>query len=152
MDALKRFTSRLTLRGEQGQYLVYTALALPMVILLVGLVVDGGLLFAAYRRTVHTASLSAQAASHAIDANHFQRTNQVQLDPLRARQVAVSYAALNSDGQVRVTGLRISGQQVLVQAEARVPLIFMRIFGFREFIVSAQAVAVPRFGIEAVGQ
>lgn len=150
MDTLGNI--KRTFKSEEGQYLVYTAIALPIVILLLGLVVDGGVLFLAYRRATNTAALAAQAASHAVDAQHFQRTNQVRLEPMRALRIAQEYVALNSSGTVRISGVRVTPNAVVLETESRVPLIFFRLFGLREITVRARAVAVPRFGIESAGQ
>lgn len=137
---------------QEGQYLVYTALILPLMIVLLGLVVDGGFMFRGYRRAVNVASLSAQAASHAVDATHFSSTNRVQLDRARAFNLAQEYAARNSRGEVSLRRVSVWGDRVLVEVEARVPTVFMRIVGISEVRLRAISLARPRYGIESIDQ
>jgi len=94
--------------SECGQYLVQTVILLPMMMILVGLVVDGGWMYWQYRRAEIAVNAAAQAASHAIDVEYFRETNQVRLVSKRSihdgqwHHVAAAYdgqrAALYLDG------------------------------------------------------
>jgi uncharacterized membrane protein len=58
---------------EKGQALVLMVIALPLAMVLVGLVVDGGMMYLAHRAATTAANLAAQAASHAIDEDYSRR-------------------------------------------------------------------------------
>ncbi len=143
---------RIDLADERGQYLVYTAMALVLVVVLLGLAIDGGFMFREYRRVRNVASLAAQAASHAVDEAHFTATNEVRLDVARATGIALNYAEVNSRGAMEVTRVVVWADGVAVDVEERMPTIFMQVVGIPEVRIAARGVARPRYGIESAPQ
>ena len=143
---------RQRLRDEQGQYLVQTVILLPMMMILVGLVLDGGWMYWQYRRAEITVNAAAQAASHAIDVAYFRQTNQVRLDSGEARSAASGFVNINQRGQMQVTGIYIGSNQVVVNANAQVQTIFLRLAGISSFSMRVEGRAYPAFGINTEGQ
>lgn len=140
------------LRDERGQYLVQTVILLPMMMILVGLVLDGGWMYWQYRRAEITVNAAAQAASHSIDVEYFRQTNQVRLDAGEAWSAASGFVNINQRGQMQVTGIQIGNNQVIVNANAEVQTIFFRLAGISSLSMRVEGRAYPAFGINVEGQ
>ncbi len=139
-------------RDERGSLLVQTVILLPVMLLLIGLVLDGGWMYWQYRRAEVTVNAAAQAASHAIDINYFRATNQVRLSQGEAAAVAGDFIQLNRRGMMTLTGVRVSRDQITVNATAQIPTIFFRLAGIPLLTVRVQGTAYPAFGINREGQ
>lgn len=140
-------------RGEQGQVLYQTALGLTALLVFVGLVVDGGLMLANYRRAQLAADTAAQAASHAVSIEVFWNTNAVVLAGEAARNRAEWIVEENgraTDGRPLLVNpqVTVGPNRVRVVGQARLPTFFMRMFGVREVVVPVRSVAYPAYGIE----
>ena len=140
------------LNDQAGQYLVQTVILLPMMMILVGLVLDGGWMYWQYRRAEITVNAAAQAASHALDVEYFRQTNQVRLDAGEAWSAASGFVNINQRGQMQVTGIYIGSNQVVVNANAQVQTIFLRLAGISSFSMRVEGRAYPAFGINTEGQ
>ncbi len=139
-------------RDRRGQYLVQTVILLPLLMILVGLVLDGGWMYWQYRRAEIAVNAAAQAASHAIDVDHFRETNEVRLDDGEAYGAASGYVNINQRGQMQVTCLYISPNRVFVSANAQVQTIFFRLAGISSLTMRVEGQAYPAFGINREGQ
>lgn len=139
-------------RDQRGSYIIQTVILFPLVLLLIGLVLDGGWMYWQYRRADVMVNAAAQAASHAIDINYFRTTDQVRLDQSAAASVANDFINLNRRGNVKITGIQIRRDQIAVNATARIPTIFLRIAGIPFFDVRVNGTAYPAFGINNEGQ
>ncbi len=135
-----------------GQIAVMLALLLPVLLGLVGLVVDGGLLLVQYRRGQVTIDSAALAAAARLDEALFEETNQVQLNAADAYSQAMLYAQLNGQGRVAITGVSIEGPRVRVSGQMSSPTIFMRLFGINQVHIRLQASAELKHGITEEGQ
>jgi Flp pilus assembly protein TadG len=143
---------RNLLKDQAGQYLVQTIILLPMMMILVGLVLDGGWMYWQYRRAEIAVNAAAQAASHAIDVEYFRETNQVRLDSGEAWSAASGFVNINQRGQMQVTGIYIGNNQVVVNANAEVQTIFFRLAGISSLSMRVEGRAYPAFGINVEGQ
>lgn len=140
-------------RGDTGgQFLVQAVILLPMLMILVGLLLDGGWMYWQYRRAEIAVNAAAQAASHAIDVDYFRETNQVRLDSGEAWDAASGFVNINARGQMQVTGIYIGNNQVVVDADAHVPTIFFRLAGISSLSMRVEGRAYPAFGINTEGQ
>jgi uncharacterized membrane protein len=140
------------LNNQSGQYLVQAVILLPMMMILVGLVLDGGWMYWQYRRAEIAVNAAAQAASHAIDVEYFRETNQVRLDQGEAWSAVSGFVNINQRGQMQVTGIYIGDNQVIVNANAQVQTIFFRLAGISSFSMRVEGRAYPAFGINREGQ
>jgi Flp pilus assembly protein TadG len=155
--ATKRFITRLddakrAGQSESGQVLVQTVILLPMMMILVGLVLDGGWMYWQYRRSEIAVNTAAQAASHAIDVDYFRETNQVRLDQGAAWDAASGFLNINQRGQMQVSGIFIGNNQVVVDANAQAQTIFFRLAGISTLSMRVQGRAYPAFGINRENQ
>lgn len=141
------------LKDNRGQVLYQTALGLMTLLAFLGLIVDGGLMLANYRRAQLTVDTAAQAASHAVSIEVFWRTNQVVLASQAARDRADWIIAQNStaiDGRPLLTDVQVAcgANWVRVTGKARLRTFFMRMFGVPEVVVPVRSTAYPAYGIE----
>ena len=140
------------IRDQRGSFLIQTVILFPVMILLVGLVLDGGWMYWQYRRAEVMVNAAAQAASHAIDINHFRSTDQVRLHRGQATGIANNFIQLNRRGHITLTGVRVRADQITVNATATIPTIFFRLAGIPSLTVRVEGKAYPAFGINFEGQ
>lgn len=145
-------TFRLFLNDPGGQFLIQAVVLLPMLMILVGLVLDGGWMYWQYRRAEIAVQAAAQAASHAIDVEYFRETNQVRLDSNEAWSAASGLVNINERGQMQVAGIYVASRQVIVDANAQVQTVFFRLAGISSLSMRVQGRAYPAFGINTEGQ
>ena len=143
---------RTFLQNQSGQFLVQAVILLPMMMILVGLVLDGGWMYWQYRRAEIAVNAAAQAASHAIDVDYFRETNQVRLSVGEAWDAASGFVNINARGQMQVTGIQVSDRQVVISANAQVQTIFFRLAGIATLTMRVEGRAYPAFGINTEGQ
>jgi Flp pilus assembly protein TadG len=153
VQCLKQIQARLKRSGERGQVAALLVVLLPVLLALVGLVVDGGIMFASYRLGRVTMDSAALAAATALDEPAFwEPENEVILDAARAYQAALNYAALNGKGRVAVTGVNVSQNMVNVYGVVTSPTIFMRIVNIDQITFNLSAEAELKYGITEEGQ
>lgn len=85
--------------SERGQVLVWLLILLPLLLLLAGILIEGGLMYRAYRLAQLAADSAAHAAAQELDTALYLRTGRVALTP-QAAQVAQSSAAANARGAI----------------------------------------------------
>jgi Flp pilus assembly protein TadG len=140
--------------SEQGQALVFFLVALPLILMLIALVVDGGMMYLEYVRARNAAELAAQAGAQAVDVSRFKATNEVQLNIDGSLYSMRQYMTLNSrnrHGEVRTTYYgHTAYAQVCTTTE--VPTSFFRLFGSDTMRVGSCARAYPAYGIRWEGE
>lgn len=143
MDGERERRGRAT---PAGQALVWLAVALPFLLAIVGLAIDGATVFAARRACQAAADGAARAGALEIDQDRYRRTDggEVFLDPGAARAAAL--AALAAEGWRDAT-VDALPQGVRAQTAELVPLSFLRILHLGPVQVVAIAYAQPYHGI-----
>lgn len=141
-------------RTEGGQAMVWFAVALPLLVMLIVLVVDGGELYLEYIRARNAVELAAQAGAQSVDENVFRNTNEVVLNIDGSLWTMRQYMALNRgarQGQISTTYV---GHTAYAQVCTRtaVPTQFFRLFGADTLSVGACARAYPAHGIRWEGE
>ncbi len=136
------------LRGDEGQVLVMVALMMVGVVSVVGLVSDGGLVFAQRRDLQNVADAAAAAGAMQIDEAVYRSTGEVVLDEQLARDAAVLYLDAE-DGLDYVVNVLPDRVEVAVSRQATTG--FLRVIGIDGVEVTASASAEPRFGVESGG-
>jgi hypothetical protein len=141
---------RLRLGNEQGQTLFQAALFLPILMVMLGLVVDGGLVFANYRRAQIAADTAAHAASLQVSREVFYESNSVALAWEKSVAMAREYAEYNAGGrmQVVIRQVTVGPNWVRVEADAVLPTIFFRFLGVPDICVRVVGEAYPAYGID----
>ena len=135
-----------------GQIAVLFALLMPVLLGVIGLVVDGGMAMVQYRRGQVALDSAALAAATQLDRFAFVDDNTMQLSPAEAVAEATQYLQRNRRGNIAITGINISGTRVFVSGSIASPTIFMRIFGINQVRLNLSASAELKYGITEEGQ
>ncbi|HMC40858.1 MAG TPA: pilus assembly protein TadG-related protein, partial [Acidimicrobiales bacterium] len=92
-------------RGEEGMVTAFVVIFTFALLLLAGLVIDGGLTLAARVQAINEAQAAARAGAQQINLPLFRATGRVVLQPDQAAQAAQTYlAATGHTGTVTVNG------------------------------------------------
>jgi Flp pilus assembly protein TadG len=134
--------------GEAGQALVLAVVMLPLFLAVVGLAIDGGVVFEGRRELQNAADAAARAGAMQVDLRAYRESagRSVVLDPDGARQVAAEYLAAQDAGITAV--VRADTQRVVVEVSREVPTAFLRIAGIATVRAGAIAPAELRHGVE----
>ena len=133
---------------QRGQVILWVVVMLPLFLSVIGLAVDGGLVFNARRELQNVADSAARAGAMQIDQQAYRDSSgqAVVLDAVAARQVAAEYVA--SQATELTATISVEPQRVVVQVGREVPTSFLRLAGIDRVWVSATAPAEVRYGIE----
>ncbi len=151
---VRAVTPRRGGRGEQGQAMVWFVVALPLFVMLIVLVVDGGEMYLEYIRARNAAELAAQAGAQSVDEAVFKDTNEVILNIDGSLWAMRQYMALNSGARQGQMSTAYVGHTAYARVctTTRVPTQFFRLFGADALPVGACARAYPAHGIRREGE
>lgn len=122
---------------------MYVAIFSVGLLVLCGLVVDGGYVLAGRRRAIDEANGAARAGAEALAPAGYRSGGDVTLDPGRAEAAALDFlAATGHSGTVVV-----SGDQVTVQTSFGQPTALLGIIGIRSVTVAGRGQARAVEGI-----
>jgi hypothetical protein len=94
---------------DAGQVTAFTVVMTSALVLVIGLVLDGGLILSARVRALGEAQEAARAGAQAIDLQVYRTRGDVVLDQAQATTAAHTYlASVGASGQVQVTPTRIT--------------------------------------------
>jgi len=146
VTGLRRARSWLSV-ALPGQAIVWTAVMMPLFLSVIGLAIDGGVVFKAERQLQNVADGAARAGAMQLDQQTYRASSgaTLQLDADKAKQVAAQYLSSQAptvNGQVTA-----DPQQVVVQVKEQVATSFIRIVGIDSVQISAVAPARIRSGI-----
>ena len=139
---------RAFLGDESGQAIIWVAVMLPLFLSIIGLAIDGGIVFSERRELQNIADGAARAGAMQIDERVYRASSgeRVVLDVEAARQVAATYVSSQPRGLTAEVAAEPGG--VTVQVTRDVPTTFLQLMGVRSARVTAVAVAQARYGIE----
>ena len=132
---------------RRGQAIVWVAVMMPFFLAIIGLAIDGGILFDNQRELQNVADGAARAGAMQIDQQTYRESGgqTVVLDPEGARQVATAYVL--DQGTTLTAGVSADSHQVVVSVNRAVPTGFLRIVGITTIQISATATAEVHHGI-----
>ncbi len=130
---------------ERGSLTVFTAVVAVSLLLVSGLVVDGGAYLAAQRSAVDLAEQAARQGADQVSQQSL-RNGVVEVSAQRAVAAAESY--LEAAGHPGTAW--VSGQTVYVSVAYRKPTILLEVMGLRELDIRATASAQEVHGIVTV--
>jgi hypothetical protein len=132
--------------ADSGQITAFVVVMATALILLAGLVLDGGLTLAARERALNLAQEAARAGAQGINLATYRQTGNLMLSPALAQADAQQYlASTGSQGTVQVTGNTVT---VTVTISQRMQILDAA--GLSAITVHASASAVPDRGILVV--
>jgi hypothetical protein len=144
MRALRSRAAR-RLRGEDGTVTAFVVIFTLALILLAGLVIDGGLTLAARVKAIDEAQAAARAGAQAINLASYRAGEPLTLDADQARQAAQAYLATTGhDGTVE-----IHGNQVEVTVHITQDMQILGLGGIGSLTVTGHGTARPEHGVEA---
>jgi Flp pilus assembly protein TadG len=118
-----------------------------MLLVMAGLVVDGGLAINARATAADIAEQGARAGAKEVDVGVLRRDNVVKIDPVRATQQADAFLADALDGN-GVPVVNATPDQVEVIVTRQVDTALLGLVGFQSFTVRARATARAAVGIQ----
>jgi Flp pilus assembly protein TadG len=131
---------------DRGTIAIFTAIFAVFVILLAGLLVDGGLAIHARERAADIAEQAARAGADDIDLTALRQTGEPSVDTATACEKAHQLAAAYAD-QLQAWGCAPSTDQVTVTITIKVELQLLNIVpGFHAFTMTSTATARPQRG------
>ena len=140
--------------GEKqlGQVILWVAVMLPLFLSVIGLAVDGGLVFSARRELQNVADSAARAGAMQVDQQAYRDSSgrTVVLDAVAARQIAAEYVASQETGLTAT--ISVEPQRVVVQVGREVPTSFLRLAGIDRVRITATAQAEVRYGVDRANQ
>ncbi len=139
--------SRVIKAQQSGQAILWVVVMLPLFLSVVGLAMDGGVVFSARRELQNVADSAARAGAMQIDQGAYRESSgsTVVLDQASARQVSAEYVA--NQGSQYSASVNAEPQRVVVQTGLDVPTSFLGMVGINTVHISAAAFADVRFGI-----
>jgi hypothetical protein len=129
-------------RDESGMVTAFVVIFSLALIVMAGLVLDGGLAVAAKVKAIDDAQAAARAGAQAIDIPTYRATGQITLDPTEAESAATQFlAAAGQTGQVKV-----DGDQVTVTVTVSQPTQILSVVGLDHFNESGTGTATAEQG------
>jgi hypothetical protein len=124
-------------RSEEGSVTVFVVGLTMALMMVAGLVYDGGQILAARRQAHDLADNAARAGAQAVDLDALRSGAPVELNPLGAQVAAEDYLALTGHtGEVRVTA-----DTVEVTVTITTPMVLLQLAGISERTVTASGQA-----------
>jgi Flp pilus assembly protein TadG len=130
----------INLRNEKGSTLVLSALILPVLVAVSGLLLDFGVLAVNYTKLSNAVDSSAIAALKSYDEYLWENENLVVLDENESRNLADQYLQKNLQNAI-LTKCTVTNNKVDIEAEFTSPVFFMKLFGVGDIKVSAKSSA-----------
>lgn len=125
-------------RRERGAATIFV-LGMSMVLMVcIGLVVDGGLGINARMRVADDAEQAARAATNAVDVARLRADGTVTIDPGLARQNAQSFLQGRGYGSSQFS-VDVDGDSVSVEVRDRTETTMLKVVGIDSYPVAARA-------------
>jgi hypothetical protein len=129
-------------KEEDGMVTAFVVIFTFALLLMAGLVLDGGLTLAAKVQAIDEAQAAARAGAQAIDLSTYRSSGQIVLNPQEASAQAEQYlAAAGHTGTVAV-----NGDQVTVTVTISQPMQILDIAGINHLTVSGTGTATAEQG------
>ena len=146
---IKRRWGRVQDESDRGSITAYLLIMTVALVLMAGLVLDGGAALTAHGTAADTAQQAARAGADALDDTSLRTTTPAGLtaNPAAARTAAAAVlAAAGVTGEVTVAGTTVT-----VTAHATRPTAILAIAGITQVGGTATATAVPLHGTTTGG-
>jgi Putative Flp pilus-assembly TadE/G-like len=131
---------------DDGQITAFVVVMAAALVLLIGLVLDGGLTLAARERALGEAQEAARAGAQGINLAAYRQNGSLILSPAKALADARAYlASISANGTASVAGNVVTVTVTIVQ-----PMQILSAAGLSAVTVHATASAVPERGITGI--
>jgi len=133
---LRRFRVRLG-EPEEGMVTAFVVVFTLALIVMAGLVLDGGLTLAAKVQAIDDAQAAARAGAQAIDVPLYRSTGEITLDPTQASTDAEAFLARTG----HTGSVNVDGDQVTVTVTIRQPTQILSLVGIASLTETASGSA-----------
>ena len=136
-------------RRARAQGTVWFAFVVMVLVLMVGVLADGGLLFATYRRAALLADSAASAGAGVLDpaALRADPAGPPRLEPARAKAMAMNYVTRHQPDAL--PEVDVTPDRIVVRVTLSVPVVIVHSFGQDIRQVVAEGEAHPMSGLAA---
>ncbi len=131
----------------RGQGAVWFAFVVMVLELMIGVLADGGLLFATHRRAALLADSAASAGAGVLAALRADPASPPRLDPARAKAAAMAYVTRHQADAV--PQVEVTPNHIVVRVTLNVPMVVVHAFGQDSRGVVAESEAHPMSGLAA---
>ena len=135
-------------RLARGSTVVWVAVTLPLFVSLVGLAIDGGVVFDARRELQSVADGAARAGAMQLDETAYRTTAGAEVVLEQSRAQAAAWWYLAAQGVPYEAAVSATSDRVVVTLRTRVATDFLRVAGITDVTIEATAPAEVRHGIE----
>jgi Flp pilus assembly protein TadG len=136
-------------RDEEGSITLYVVIATLVLLVAIGLVIDGGQAMATKAEAVNDAYGAARAGAEALSRSSFAATGTVVEDPAAARAAALAYLARSGHpGRAQV---QVQGAQVSVALTVDSSTTLLGLAGVHDIALAAHGQAQATYGIRGPG-
>ena len=134
---------------DRAQGTVWFAFVVMVLVLMIGVLADGGLLFATHRRAALLADSAASAGAGVLDAAALRAdpASPPRLDPARAKAAAMAYVTRHQADAV--PQVEVTPNHIVVRVTLNVPMVVVHAFGQDSRGVVAESEAHPMSGLAA---
>jgi len=146
LAALRARADAVRATGERGSATSFLVLAAPLLLLLGGLVHDGGQAINARAAAADVAEQAARSGADRIDVETLRATGAVVLDARAAAAAAAGFCRQQGYGGGDCT-VAVTADGVAVTTRATVPTAVLSLVGVGDFTVEGSALARPAQGI-----
>jgi Flp pilus assembly protein TadG len=140
------FEKRDDLDRESGAATIFVVTFAVVLLVMAGLVVDGGLAINARQRVADDVEQAARAGSQHLDEASLRGSGLVRIDPEPAQRAARDFLAKRDYPAAGVT-VSADPQHVLVTAQIEQPTALLSLIFIDHFTIRAQGQARPAVGI-----
>lgn len=127
---------------ESGMVTAFVVIFVLALLVMAGLVLDGGLTLAAKVKAIDEAQAAARAGAQAIDVPLYRATGQITLNPARAVADADRYLAVTG----HVGRVSVDGERVTVVVKESQPMQILSMVGVDQLTVSGTGSATAEQG------
>lgn len=124
--------------NEKGAVYPLAVFIIPVLLVMAGLLIDGGMAVYQHTRLTSAVDAAAIATLDAYDRGDWEDNEEIVIKLTDARRLANEYLRTNMD-EATIKSVQVDEAEVTVEAEATVHLFFMPIFGQSDFTIEAMA-------------
>jgi len=133
---------------QRAQSVVWASVMIPVLVLAVGLVVDGSIVFSAQREALGLADGAARAGAAELDQTFLrdEPAAPARLDTAAARATALAFVARHQPSAI--SDVTVDPRQITVRVRVPATTTILHLPGQQQVEVAGQAEAAPYTGVE----
>ena len=138
--------------SESGQAIVWVAVMLPLFLSVIGLAIDGGIVFSARRELQNVADSAARAGATQIDERRYRDSGGTVVAIAKGQAEELAAGAIQTQAADVEAAIAADQDRVVVQVWREVPTSFLRLANIDTVRVGAKGEARVLRGIREGGK